>query len=531
MLGNIFKNDYAGIYFGAKSAAFIQVSSGKIKSWLVQPYPVAEEVSGHASDDIFEVFKGREMEQIAFLQKGIRESKLEVTGNIVVSLPPKDLIIRFFEMPNIPHNEISAGINFEIKKYIPFKIEELAYDYQYKIKSRANIIEVILCGMKQAPLDGYTKLLQQASLTAQAYEPGLFSLFRLLVAKNKISSQKSYVILEFNKDGANILISERGFPYFTRDIRLVPGPGAGADEMDNQAFRLVNEVRVSLDYYRRQFLKKEVDEMILISHLSTGGLIDHFSKELGLKVSSLSLEELVPVPEAGKEMLPELAKAYGAALRVEKPSLITLNLAGQKDRQKLGGKSIMTSEGLQQLVLEFAAENKPALVKGVGLGFVILLIGYGMGFSKLFPLEKEKAMASVQMLPLLPGVDLSSLEGIQASETSLIGKEKTLRDLVEKKPVLYKRLLSLSRLIPRGVWITRLTFLEDKILSLSCYSYDPSDKMRAENMNVFVDNLKNDPEFGKSFDSIELKAWHEERQGQFTSIMFEVVCSSKTRVS
>lgn len=529
MLNSLFKNDYAGIYFGAKSAAFVQISSGKVRNWFVQPYPVTTETGGgHVADDIFEVFKGREMEQIAFLQKAIRDSKIDTMSPVVISLPPKDLIIRFFEMPNIPHNEVAAGINFEIKKYIPFKIEELAYDYQYKVKSKANIIEVILCGMKQAPLDNYVKLLKQADVAGRNFEPALFSLFRLLVAKNKIAAQKSYVILEVNKEGANILISEKGFPYFTRDIRWVPGHGANIEEGDNPVFRLVNEVRVSLDYYRRQFLKKEVDEMILISHLSTASLIDHFSKELGLKVTALDLESLVPVSGVDKEVLPELAKAYGAALRIEKPSLITLNLIGLKDKQGTPNKTLSV-EGTQQMALDFVVENKPALTKGLIMGFVILVIGYGMGFSKLFPLEKEKALATVQTLPLLTGVDLSSLEGVQASELSMINKEVALKKIVEESPFFYKELLSLSRLTPKGVWISRLSYMEN-MLSLSCYSYDPLDRTRADNMNLFVENLKKDGAFTKSYDNIELKSWREEeQQADVVIISFEVVCSKKTK--
>jgi Tfp pilus assembly PilM family ATPase len=200
MLANLLKREFAGIYFGAKCVSFVQMASGRIRNFLVQPYPVAQGVEARPCEDIFEFFKDREMELIAFLQKGLRDSKMEATS-AVISLPPKDLIIRFFEMPNIPRREIAAGINFEIKKYIPFKIEELAYDYQYNVKAKANIIEVILCGMKQAPLDSYSNLLQQVNFAAQAYEPGLFSLFRFLVVKGKINNQKSYVILEFNKEG------------------------------------------------------------------------------------------------------------------------------------------------------------------------------------------------------------------------------------------------------------------------------------------------------------------------------------------
>ncbi|MFB3919356.1 MAG: type IV pilus biogenesis protein PilM [Candidatus Velamenicoccus archaeovorus] len=528
MLGNLLRRDFAGIYFGAKGVSFVQLSSGRIRNFLVQPYPAAEGTEAYPAEDIFESFKDREMELIAFLQKGLRDSKMEAT-TAVISLPPKDLIIRFFEMPNIPRSEIAAGINFEIKKYIPFKIEELAFDYQYNVKTKANIIEVILCGMKQAPLDSYSNLLQQVNFTAQAYEPGLFSLFRFLVVKGKINNQKSYVILEFNKEGANILITEKGFPYFTRDIRLAVNLGqmTPSGDVDGQMFKLINEVRVSLDYYRRQFLKKEVDEMIVISHLATSNLIDHFSKELGLKVNLLDLAELVQAEGVAPEALPDLVKAYGAALRQERPSLITLNLVRQREKAKAGGSAALSSENIQEAAVLFLAENKPALAKGGIIGVAILILGYGLGFSKLFPLEKERSLVTVQNPPVLPGVDLSSLEGVQASETQYLAQERDLRGLIDKKPMLYKKLVDISRLLPEGVWISKIAYIEDGTMALECHVYAPDDKIRQEKMNKFVTDLRNDSEFQKIFSTIQLNSWREGTL-EYPTIDFDIVCYVKT---
>lgn len=525
------KRDYAGIYFGAKGVSFIQLSSGRVKNFFVQSYPVAEWAEAHPSEDIFEVFKDREMELIAFLQKGLRDSEMDATG-AVISLPPKDLIIRFFEMPNIPRSEIAAGINFEIKKYVPFKIEELAFDYQYNVRAKANIIEVVLCGMKQAPLDGYSKLLQQVNFTAQAYEPGFFSLFRFLVIKGKITNQKSYVILEFNKEGANILITEKGFPYFTRDIRLAAALGqqAPSEDLDSQMFRLINEVRVSLDYYRRQFLKKEVDEMIVISHLATSNLIDHFSKELGLKVNLLNLAELVQAEGVAHEMFSDLVKAYGAALRQERPSLITLNLVRQREKAKAGGGGglALSSGNLQETVAAFVLENKPALAKGGVIGIIILVLGYGLGFSKLFPIEKERALAMVQTPPLLPGIDFSSLEGLQASETQYLSQERDLRELIDNRPMFYKKLVVLSKIVSEGVWIGKMAYIEDGTMMLECHVYSSEEKARQQKMNKFVTDLRNDAEFQKTFGTIQLNSWRE-GNWEYPTIDFEVVCYARTK--
>jgi hypothetical protein len=530
---DFFKKDLAGICFSSKGIVLIQQCGGKIKNQLSCVYPSAEgEAATAITDDIFDVFKNKEMEMMAFLQKAIRDSKID-TSRIVVALPPKDLIVRFFEMPNIPRSEVLAGINFEMKKYIPFKIEELAYDFQYRIKRKANIIEVVLCGIKQDPLDRYVELFKKLKLQPVAFEPGLFSLFRLLIIKGRIVPQRSYVILEFDRKEANILIIERGFPYFTRDIKLMTSAGTvnSQDEFDAVLFRLINEVRVSLDYYKRQFLKKDVDEMLIISNKTYSNWVDNFSKELGLKVSFASLGDIFKVKDVRDDMLSEAGKAFGAALRVVRPSLITLNLWRAKEKaEKAAGFSLLgvSSEDLQELVLTFFRDSKTPLIKGGVIGALILMLGYGLGFSKVFPLEKELSVASVKQPPFLPGIDLTNLESIQTSETTFSEKVRDYRGLVEEYVPFYKNLLLLPRLFPQGVWMGGVSFNYYPLsLRLNCFSYAQDQKASTENINKLIDNLRGNKQFSEYFSSIDLKSYREVSKDDILYLEFDVFCEKK----
>ncbi len=533
MLGNLFKRELAGIYFSSKGVVVVQQSAGKVKNQLCIPYPERGPEAGSVlSEDVFEIFKNNDIELVAFLQKAFRDSKLD-TSDIVVALPPKDLIIRFFEMPNIPRSEVLAGINFEMKKYIPFKIEELAYDFQYRVKQKANIIEVILCGMRQAPLDRYVTLFGQLNLHAVAFEPGLFSLFRLLVIRNKISSQKSYIVLDFDRQEANILILEKGFPYFTRDIKLVSSAATakGADEFDTILFRLINEVRVSLDYYRRQFMKREVDEMIMIANKDFSNWTDNFSKELGLKVSWISLDDLLKIKDCREEMLGDLSKSFGASLRIERPSLVTLNLGKTKERAQKASLALtgVTGQSLVQLALDFFKESKTAFIKGAAVGAIAICIGYGIGFSKSFPLEKEFAAAVVQNPPLLPGLDLSTLETILSSESALVEKEGAMKELFNNSTPFYKKMSVLPRLLPPGIWLNSLSYSrETKSLYLGCASYAEGERARSDNMNRFIQSLKSDPEIMNDLPSVELKSYKESGSEGHYYLQFDVVCTRKS---
>ncbi|MBI5872798.1 MAG: pilus assembly protein PilM [Candidatus Omnitrophica bacterium] len=537
MLSNLFKKDLAGIYFSSKGIVLVQQSAGRIKNHLSLPYPSGrEQAASIVSDDIFDVFKNNDIEMTAFLQKAIRDSKID-TSNIVVALPPKDLIIRFFEMPNIPRAEVLAGINFEMKKYIPFKLEELAYDFQFRIKQKANIIEVVLCGIKQDPLDKYVKLFKQLNLDPIAFEPGLFSLFRLLFIKSKIASQQSYCVLEFDQKEANILIVEKGFPYFTRDIKLVPQAGAvrSQDEFDAVLFRLINEVRVSLDYYKRQFLKKDIDEMLIISGKAFSGWVDHFSKELGLKVNFIALNELLKIKDIHDDVLSDSAKAFGAALRIERPSLVTLNLWKAKDKAEKASSLALTGVSgvnVGEMVLSFLQESRSAIIKGLIIGALIVSAGYLSGSSKVFPLEKELAAASIKQPPLLPGIDLSGLEGVLASERNFIEKDRDYRSFIQGYTFFYKKLFLLPRLLPKGVWIDKLTYsYMPPSLKLSCYSYSDDKRVTSENINNFIMKLKQSNELTDEFSVIDLKSYRETSAEGIYYMQFDVQFEKAATVS
>jgi hypothetical protein len=537
MFENFVSKGLGSIYFSAKGLAIVEQSGGHIKHHGVVAYPSRPEGTvSTLTEDIFEVFKHDEVQLVAFMQKAIRDCKLE-SRNIVVGLPPKDLIIRFFEMPNIPRSEISAGINFEMKKYIPFKIEELAYDFQYRLKSRANIIEVVLCGMRQEPLGRYLNLFKQLSLETVAFEPGLFSLFRLLVIRKKIPPQKSCVVLEFDKEEANILIVDKGFPYFTRDIKLHGPQGGGgrtSEEFDAVLFRLINEVRVSLDYYRRQFMKKEVDEMLIITDKKLSNWVEQLSRELGIAAHFVSTQDLLKVPETSLEDSPfDLTKAFGASLRSVRPGLVTLNL-GKMTKEKAAKPGVtlagLGGQNIEKLVTDFFVETKSALIKGALIGGALITVGYGMGFSKVFPLEKELAVKTVKQPPLISGVDLSSLEAIQASERRMITKQRTIQDLLTRSSLASEPLKVLPRLLPVGVWFNTFRYnIDNGEIQLSCSAYDAEPKRRTEIMNAFILNLKKDLFFSKAFPIVDLLSYREMGgvSGGENFLQFEVVCKSK----
>jgi len=527
----MFRKESAGVFFSTRGFVIVQQRGGRLHNFSCFPYP--EAVRSQVSDiqDIFQVFQNNMVELVAFMQKALRDSRVD-TRSIVVALPSKDLIIRFFEMPQIPKPEIVAGINFEMKKYVPFKVEDLSYDFQYRTRPRANILEVILCGMRREGLNRYQNLFKQLNLEVEAFEPSLFSLFRLLAVRGRISSNKSYVILEVDEDEADILIVDKGFPYFTRDIRLLGFRKGGGGERDAEGmlYRLVNEVRVSMDYFRRQFMKKDIDEMLILSRQGTPQWGEHFHRELGLKTQVLSVKDFFKGRDVPDDMIFDVFKACGASCRPLRSSLITLNLAKPEKYDAMSAVMAgLTGQNAEQVLLNFVQESRESLIKGAVIGAVLVAIGYGMGFSKFYPLERELQAKTVAQPPFMPGLDLSSLETIEQSERELITKKRVWGDAIDAAST-QDLLIHLPRLVPEGVWVVRIFFSsENQYLELECASYDEEPRKRLELMNDFLSRLKKDEVFSKEYAYIELVSYREQEENGILYLTFKIVCSTEKK--
>jgi len=526
----LFGKDTAGVYFSSRGFVIVQQRGGKLQNFSCIPYPEAIRAQSSGTEDIFQVFANNMVELVAFMQKALRDSHVD-TRKIVVALPSKDLIIRFFEMPQIPKSEIVAGINFEMKKYVPFKVEDLSYDFQHRVRPRANILEVILCGMRREGLNRYQNLFKQLSLDVVAFEPSLFSLFRLLAVRGKISSNKSYVILEVDEDEADILIVDKGFPYFTRDIRLV-GVGrssGGQKDAEGMLDRLVNEVRVSMDYFRRQFMKKDVDEMLILAREGAKEWGEHFHRELGLKAQVVAANDFFAGKDVPDDMIFDVFKACGAASRHLRSSLITLNLAKPEKSDTManvfGG---LQNQNAEQALINFVQDSKDSLVKGGIIGAILMAVGYGIGFSKLYPLEKDLMAKTVVQPPFLPGVDLSTKESIEQSESNLISKKKSWGDAI-KSTEAQDVVIRIARLLPRGVWALRIYHnIENEYLELECASYDAEPRRRLDLMNTFLAQLNEDERFGDIFTHIELVSYREKKAKDTIYLAFKVVCTASS---
>jgi type IV pilus assembly protein PilM len=209
-----------GIYFGPKVIKIVEVKGHKVSvSTQIQQTAVS---SGELEEKVPAEVKAVEI--VAMFKDELRRHKIESKG-AALCLSGKDLIIRTFEIPMIPKEEIESAVRFEAKKYIPFKVEDLITAHQLKF-DRANRTHMVLfMGIKKEALDRYISILNQLDLKIHCVEYSAFSMLRHLKL-NKLSDKGVVGVLSADlsgEDEANFTVLEDGFPLFSRDISLAEG--------------------------------------------------------------------------------------------------------------------------------------------------------------------------------------------------------------------------------------------------------------------------------------------------------------------
>ncbi len=509
------------MFIGSKGVSIVEANiRGKAKNYIFSPYPNDLDKPGGTTapkDNIFNVFFDNQEEIVAFLSKSIRESRVDMeNSNFVICIPNRDLIVRFFEIPHIPHKEIATSIGFEMKKYIPFRTEDISYDYQ--TYSQKNIIEVLFAGIKKEDLEKYSAMLDLLKINVLAIEPAQFSLLRMLNTAKIIKPKEAVVIVELEKEMGSIQIVDNTIPYFSRDIKISSGADAVVD-MEALSFRLVNEVRVSIDYFRRQFLKKGTDRIVVLSKDESKELINNFNKELGLPVQFHNSDDIFGIKE---EHSLNFAKAMGGSFRASKPSSIAINLF--KKQVTPGVSFSLSPQALSNVFGDILDIPKATIIKAAVFVISVLLLIFLFGILKTGPLKKELDTVSRETASALS----DDLQGKDVDSLNIFKKKikdevNTYKRVFVRNFLISEKLLVLPKLLPEGLWLESINFdSNNKIIVFRGTAYNENDKDARDAPYAFISALKKNSSFASKVSNVSVKSLRSDMEREYKVTRFEI---------
>lgn len=508
-----------GIFFGSNSLSIAETDRRRITSFFDAPHSLFDNKGTTASmipDDI---------RLTAILQKSLRDKKIETT-DISLCLPTKDIILRSFFIPWMTASEVKGVVDFEARRYIPFRLEEIIYGYHTVtvIEKKIKRIRVVFVGIRKDTLEKYCSILEQAGLKIVAIEPSPFSLLRVLLTKRQIQNHQTTAIIYTNKNDGTIFIAEGSIPQFVRDFQLtIPesletttaiNTFAAADTASLKS-RFLDEVRISLDYYQRQHPASVISKILFISPSDVKELSDTLSKDLGIAATSLRTNALLNLPE---EVDIGVLNAFGVGLKHSVALPVSIDLITMRTR---AGEPEKTTA-------ELSVNYRTPAVCTAGCVFAILaaflltrhwVSGYEKKISDMAKNELEFVSLTVD--------DLKK------------NREETFEKIEKYKKVPLKSNIAfflnrLPELLPSGTWLRRLAMnysssyqtpgssAKGLILDIDGYTYAAEMRQQIELINRLILNLKQD--FNKTFTDITLVNANREQQDGYTVTHFQIRC-------
>ncbi len=504
-----------GVYFGPQLVSIVEIKGNKQINYIQVPLSMV------SAGEPLEEKVPASVKLVALIKDELMQHDIEAK-EAIVSISGKDLIVRTFEMPILSRQELDTAVNFEVKKYIPFKIEDLVTDFQYKLDKSIQKTRVLFVGIKKEVLDNYLHILSQLDIRVKSIEYSAFSILRLLKLANvKEKGIIAVVNIELTKeDEGNFVVLDNGFPLFSRDLSLIGGyeEVLKAEETQQSVIleKLKREIQISLDYYDRKFPGKNISKIFFVTNPNYRADLDGFIKDLGLGINFIDINKYIdkPIPFSLA-----FVKGYSSSLfKIDVGVKINLLLAKEKLAKKTAQK---VSEPLSP-----AMRLKSDIIV-TAVCFLILIAVFLFGKYRRLPVEKElhniindrPAVSSVSKL-----ISYKELVDINSNYKMKAG---VMDGIIKSRLYVTPLLDAIPRVIPKGVQLVSLSFkeVEEKTeLILEGTAYVGNGDKELELVNTFLSLLKENSVLSRYFKEMSVVSTGQKQVDKMTITNFVISC-------
>ena len=507
------KRAQLGMYLGWEGLTIVEQRAKKINNFVYVPYAS----SPNEQMDITKILSDA-LKLASLIQKGLRQLKIEgVEIDCAVALMQRDILVRYFSMPVLSMSEMDKALSFEIRKYIPFRLEELQYIFQRFQKGQDKKMDILWLGIKKDSYKQYLSALKQASIKIRALEPAAMSIMRVLANKTNIKKD-NIAIIDSSSLESNVTIIHNGIPIFTREVRF--SSVLSSEKQEVELIKLGNEFRMAIDFYRRQYALGEVNRIILISDVEISSVFKEISDEMGMPLESYRPKDLIGSDVEGASV--ETIRAVGASLKN------VINIPFQMNLYKKVAKKGVLSY--------FSRENTTPISKMLIAKIAIvcastILLTLIFGYTRISRLKKEWSLLKSKQPTASKKYINSSLDILSAEKDKLRSIFNILQEFTEETVFSSEKLSILAKVIPDGVWLDNFSYLRKETkgaeLKLSGFAYRGGKKEENKIVDAFALTLKKNSEFTDGFGRVQLDSRSRGRISDYEVEKFSIVCSSR----
>lgn len=271
----------------------------------------------------------------AALKKAVQDCGLQRQKAISLVQAEK-IITRHIKLPFMPPQDREKAVRWEAEKYIPLPVEELTTRFlplgtitENSAGNSGGSIQyqhLLLAAVYTGAAHNYYDAFKLAGLSLEILDLQCLALWRLFykdagLMSGLVSNEvNAFVVAEIGVSAAHIVFIEKGFLRYTRSFPVAFSAAIVADSgvhyqredgvPDTGVEGLINELRLSLEYYWTREPKLPVEKVFLTGGVSKSEMLLHaLSMALNLPV------EVLLINIGGQDIDPEFALVTGLALR------------------------------------------------------------------------------------------------------------------------------------------------------------------------------------------------------------------------
>lgn len=196
-----------------------------------------------------------------------KKNKLNNSKDILI-IPRHQVTLRFIELPSVDPSEIRNMAEFQAFKEVPYQKTEIIMSFKNIGSYRKGYSYIMLAIAKRQQIEN---MIAQRGVAPESIRLETESLYLYLLRNNMINRDKISMIINMQKDYAEIMILDNMKPVFSRGL--------------NSMEKWLDEVKLSIASFKRGGNNKEIEELV-IAH----------GPDLGIENIKSGVKEFLSIP-------------------------------------------------------------------------------------------------------------------------------------------------------------------------------------------------------------------------------------------
>ena len=276
----------------------IEINEQFLKIVTAHPFVKQEQLT----DCIIKPILGLSDKQITeTISEIFRELKLRPRP-LVVSIPRNSVTVRNLHLPSEDKFEIAQMLQLHIGRIVPYKKEEIVFNYSLLGHDEMNYMKVLLVIAHNDILKRQLNILQAADLYIDRIDLGSCGVWEWVMAtqKSEINANDIYLLLDVDSTFTDFIVFNRNNLLFSRGIALE----TTAQLQASQVTKLIGEVKQSLVIFHNEEQNKNPAKIFLSGASLITDLEKTMQGELDIPIKCVSWPYSKAMLETKKRQIP-----------------------------------------------------------------------------------------------------------------------------------------------------------------------------------------------------------------------------------